>query len=415
MIEPRCREKFAALDRADPLASARDAFVIADGVIYMDGNSLGVPPRSALDAVRAAAETEWAGDLVGAWNSRDWIGLPGRLGDRIGRLVGAVAGQVLVCDSTSVNLNKLLATALGLRPGRRTVLSTRDNFPTDLYVAEGLVALLGSDRCRLRTAVPEELLAAIDEDTAVVMLTHVDFRTGAMFDLEQMTAAIQARGALVLWGLAHSAGAVPLSLDAANVDLAVGCGYKFLNGGPGAPAFLYVAERHLSAARQPLSGWMGHARPFAFEPGYEGAPGVERFLTGTPSVLACRALEGALDVFDGVAMADVRAKSIALSQAFIELVTESEALAELRLASPADPERRGSQVSFAHPDAYALKEALVDMGVVGDFREPDLLRLGITPLYLRHVDIFDAALRMERAIVEGRHLEARFHHRSAVT
>ena len=378
MIEPQCREEFAALDRADPLAFARDAFVIADGVIYLDGNSLGVPPRSALDAVRAAAETEWAEDLVGAWNSRDWIGLPGRLGDRIGRLVGAAAGQVLVCDSTSVNLNKLLATALGLRPGRRTVLSTRGNFPTDLYVAEGLVELLGSDRCRLPPR--------------------------------------SRPGALVLWDLAHSAGAVPLSLDAANVDLAVGCGYKFLNGGPGAPAFLYVAERHLSAARQPLSGWMGHARPFAFEPGYEGAPGVERFLTGT-TVRACMPGVGGRSGRvrrrgDG---GTVRAKSIALSQALIELVTESEALAALRLASPADPERRGSQVSFAHPDAYALKEALVDMGVVGDFREPDLLRLGITPLYLRHVDIFDAALRMERTIVDGRHLEARFHHRSAVT
>ncbi len=415
MLDPARRADFEALDRADPLATKRDAFVISDDVIYLDGNSLGIPPRASLDSVRTAAENEWAGDLIGAWNTRDWIGLPGRLGDRVGRLIGAAAGQVLVCDSISVNLTKLLAAALQLRPGRSTVISPADNFPTDLYMAEGLSDLLGDDRCRLRTVPPEHLLTSVDDDTAVVMLTHVNFRTGAMFDLRSTTAAIQDRGALALWDLAHSAGAVPLSLDAANVDLAVGCGYKFLNGGPGAPAFLYVAERHLPQVSQPLTGWMGHARPFAFEPGYEPAEGIERFLSGTPSVLGCRALEGALDVFDGVTMADVRTKGTVLSQALISLVAESVPLAGLRLVSPADPARRGSQVSFAHPEAYALKEALIEAGVVGDFREPDLLRLGITPLYLRHVDIFDAVLRLEHTMTAEAYLDPRFRRRSKVT
>ena len=420
MIDPERRRAFEALDAQDPLGPLRDAYAVPADRIYLDGNSLGVPTHAALAAARTAAEEEWAGQLIGAWNEADWIGLPRRLGDRIGRLVGAAPGQTIVTDSISVNLFKLLAVALDLRPGRRTILSVTENFPTDLYMAEGLAGMLGEDRCRLRT-VPLEVVDAdamadlVDDDVAVVLLTQVDFRSGARLDLDALTRAVQARGALVLWDLAHSAGAFPVALDAAGVDMAVGCGYKFLGGGPGAPAFLYLAERHQHAARQPLQGWMGHARPFTFEPDYAPASGIERFLAGTPPILACRALEGALDVFDGVDLDAVRAKSIALSEAFVDLVRDSEMGEVLTLASPEDPAQRGSQLSFRHAEAFELTQALIAEGVVGDFRAPDLLRFGITPLYLRFVDVFDAVTRLEDVLVSGRHRDARFAVRARVT
>lgn len=394
------------LDAADPLAFARKRFRLPANRIYLDGNSLGAAPESALAAVRAAAEAEWAGDLIGAWNDRDWIGLPGRVGDRIGRLIGAASGQVIVCDSTSINLHKLLVTALGLRPGRCTVLSAEGNFPTDLYMAQGLADLLGPERCRVRTVLPENIVGAVDDDTAVVMLTQVDFRTGARFDVAEVTAAVQARGALVLWDLAHSAGAMPVDLDAINADLAVGCGYKYLNGGPGAPAFLYVAQRHQAAAKQPLSGWMGHARPFAFESGYAAGEGPDRFLCGTPPVLSMRALEGALDAFEGLTMEQLREKSVALCELFITLVEATPGLASLELASPRETAHRGSQVSFAHPEAFAIMQTLIAEGVVGDFREPDLLRFGFAPLYVRFIDVFDAVVRLEAIVGEARYAQA---------
>ena len=420
MIDRSRRGEFEARDAADPLRAKRAAFVVPDGRIYLDGNSLGVPTRAALSASRVAAEQEWSNGLIASWNDADWIGLPRRLGDRIGALLGAASGQTLVADSISVNLFKLLSGALTLRPGRSTILSTRENFPTDLYVAQGLEALVGAGRCRLRTA-PLEAFAAdsvdalLDEDVAVLMLTEVDFRTGARLDLEQVTARAHARGALVLWDLAHSAGALPVALDAARADMAVGCGYKFLGGGPGAPAFLYLAERHHESFAQPLTGWMGHARPFEFEPDYAPAPGIERFLAGTPPILACRALEGALDVFDDVDMHAVHAKSLALADAFVDLVESSPACAALELVTPRAPAERGSQLAFRHPRAWPLTRALAEAGVVGDFRAPDLLRLGITPLYLRFVDMFDAACRLEDVLESDRHLEPTFALRARVT
>lgn len=412
------RARHEALDAADPLASLRDRFRLREGRIYLDGNSLGAPPESALRALATAAEDEWGGELVGAWNSADWIGLPERLGDRIGALIGAAPGQVVAADATSVNLHKLLVTALGLRPGRRTIVSTSDNFPTDLYMAEGLVDLLGADRCRLRTIAPDaldELDAVVDDDVAVVMLTHVDFRSGRRLDLQDLTRRVQARGALVLWDLAHSAGAMPLDLDAAGADLAVGCGYKYLNGGPGAPAFLYVAARHQAAARQPLTGWMGHARPFAFESAYAPGEGIRRFLCGTPAVLSMRALEGALDVFDDVDLGALRAKSEALGDAFIDAVEGSRVADAFVLASPRAAADRGSQVSLRHADAHALVRALIEADVVGDFRAPDLLRFGFAPLYTRFVDVHEAVQRLETIVVEGRHLEPRLRERARVT
>jgi kynureninase len=409
------RARFEALDAEDPLAPVRDRFALRDGRVYLDGNSLGVPPHSALAAVSAAAGTEWAGALVDGWNTHDWIGLPERVGDRIGELIGAAPGQVAVCDSTSVNLFKLLAAALALRPGRTTILSTDDNFPTDLYMAEGLSSLLGEQRCRLRTLAPEALPAALDDDVAVVMLTHVDFRSGRRLDLAGLTRKIQASGALVLWDLAHSAGAMPLELDATGVDLAVGCGYKYLNGGPGAPAFLYVAERHQHAAVQPLSGWMGHARPFGFEPGYAPGAGILRFLCGTPPVLSVRALEGALEAFGGVDLEAARTKSVALADAFVECLEASSVATEFELVSPRDAAQRGSQIALRHEHAHALVRALIEADVVGDFRAPDLLRFGFTPLYTRFVDVHEAVVRLERIVLEGRHTDPRLQRQGRVT
>lgn len=409
------RARFEALDAEDPLAPVRDRFALQEDRVYLDGNSLGVPPHSALAAVSAAAGTEWAGSLIDGWNTHDWIGLPERVGDRIGALIGAAPGQVAVCDSTSVNLFKLLAAALALRPGRTTILSTDDNFPTDLYMAEGLSSLLGTERCRLRTLTLEALPAALDDDVAVVLLTHVDFRSGRRLDLPELTRTIHASGALVLWDLAHSAGAVPLDLDAAGVDLAVGCGYKYLNGGPGAPAFLYVAERHQHAAVQPLSGWMGHARPFGFEPGYAPGDGILRFLCGTPPVLSVRALEGALDAFDGVDLEAVRRKSIALADAFVECLEASAVAAQFELVSPREAAQRGSQIALRHDRAHALVRALIEAGVVGDFRAPDLLRFGFTPLYTRFVDVHEAVTCLERIVLDGRHTDPRLQHQARVT
>lgn len=409
------RARFEALDAEDPLAPVRDRFALRGERVYLDGNSLGIPPHSALAAVSTAAGTEWAGALVDGWNAHDWIGLPERVGDRIGSLIGAAPGQVAVCDSTSVNLFKLLAAALALRPGRTTILSTDDNFPTDLYMAQGLSALLGEQRCRLRTLDPEALPAALDDDVAVVMLTHVDFRSGHRLDLPGLTRTIRASGALVLWDLAHSAGAMPVALDAAGVDLAVGCGYKYLNGGPGAPAFLYVAERHQEAAVQPLSGWMGHARPFGFEPGYAPGAGILRFLCGTPPVLSVRALEGALDAFDGVDLEAVRRKSVALADAFVECLEGSAVAAEFELVSPRDPAQRGSQIALRHDEAHALVRALIEADVVGDFRAPNLLRFGFTPLYTRFVDVHEAVSRLERIVLRGDHTDPRLRQQARVT
>ncbi len=413
MIDPARRAAFEALDAEDPLAKLRDEFALTEGRIYLDGNSLGAPIHAALRALRTAAEDEWRGQLIDAWNDADWIGLPRRLGTRIGRLIGAAPGQVTVCDSISVNLMKLISGALALQPGRTRILSTEDNFPTDLYVAQGLSALLGPARCELVCVPREELASALDDRVALLMLTQVDFRTGVRFDLADMTARAHAVGALTLWDLAHSAGAFPVALDAAQADFAVGCGYKFLGGGPGVPAFLYVAERHLTKlagelAAQPLSGWMGDARPFEFDGRYAPASGIDRYLVGTPPILACRALEGALDVFDAVDLEDVETKRLALSSALIELIEGSEVADELLLASPRRGEDCGSQVAFRHPEAFALTRALVAEGIVGDFRAPDLLRVGLTPLYLRFVDIFDAACRIEALLTSGRHRDPRF-------
>ncbi|HEX7127952.1 MAG TPA: kynureninase [Thermodesulfobacteriota bacterium] len=408
------REDLAALDAADPLGRHRARFALPEGVIYLDGNSLGALPRSVPARLARVAEREWGEGLVRSWNTAGWIDLPARVGDRIGRVVGAAPGQVVVADSTSINVFKTLAAAVRMRPERAVVLSERDNFPTDLYVAQGLAELTGG-RPALRLVDRREIPAAIDGDVAVVMLTHVDYRSGAMHDLAAVTRTAHDAGALVLWDLAHSAGVMPLDLDRAEVDLAVGCGYKYLNGGPGAPAFLYVARRHQAAFRQPLAGWMGHEAPFAFETTYRPAPGIRRALCGTPPVLSLAALEAGVDEVLAADLAEVRRKSVRMTGLFRRLVRERCDGLGLAPFGPDDPERCGSQVSLRHAEGYAVVQALAARGVIGDFRAPDILRFGFAPLYLRYVDLWDAVAALHAVLASGEWDRPEYRRRAAVT
>jgi kynureninase len=393
------RDEARALDAADTLAARRARFDLPEGGVYLDGNSLGALPRNTADAVQDVVRRQWGRDLISSWNAHDWIGMPARLGAMIAPLIGARAHEVIVCDSTSVNLFKLIASALAARPGRQTILSEEGNFPTDLYMAGGAAHARGS--ARLRTAPPGGIIDALDHTTAVVVLTHVHYKTGARLDMHAITAAAHENGALVLWDLSHSAGAVEVALNACNADLAVGCGYKYLNGGPGAPAFLYVAERLQNDLASPLPGWMGHADPFAFEEDYRPAPGLARFLCGTPSVIAMAALACGLTEFEDVDLAAMFAKSRALGGLFIRLMADLCAEFGFTLASPVDDHARGSHVSHAHPHAYAICRALIARGVVGDFRAPDILRTGFSPLYTSYTDIFDAVETL-RAVMRER-------------
>ena len=410
-IPPTTRAEATALDAADPLRGARDAFDLPDG-LYLDGNSLGPLTHAARERVRRCVDEEWGRGLIASWNAADWVNLPRTIGARIAPLIGASPDDVRVADSTSVNLYKVLAAALALRPDRPVVISQRGNFPTDLYTAEGLIGLMGGRELRL-VDTGEEALAALGGDTAVLMLTHVDYRDGTLLDMAALTEAAHAVGALTVWDLAHSTGALPVDLAGCGADFAVGCGYKYLNGGPGAPAHLYVAPKHQAEARNPLSGWFAHAAPFAFETEFRPAKGADRFLCGTMPVLSAVALDAALDVWDGIDMAAVREKSVALTELFRARV---EALApDLALAGPRDPARRGSQVSFRWEHAYPLISALIERGVTGDFRAPDIARFGFTPLYTRFVDAWDAADHIAEVIATGTWDEPRHRQRKAVT
>lgn len=408
------RARCAALDTEDPLAALREEFALPEGVVYLDGNSLGALPKATPERIAELIEREWGEDLVTSWNKHGWIDMPRRVGDKIARLIGAGPGEVVVADSTSVNLFKVLAAALSLNPGRKVILSERENFPTDLYMAQGLIGLLGERHC-LRLVEGEAIAGAIDMETAVVMLTHVNYRSGAMHDLAAVTAAARAKGALMLWDLAHSAGAVPVDLGAAGADFAVGCGYKFLNGGPGAPAFVWVAPRHQERFQQPLSGWLGHAEPFAFAPGYRPAPGIGRYVCGTPPVLSLAALEAGVDRLLGVAPAALREKSLRLGETFIAAVEQEAAGLGLSLLSPRAGERRGSQASFRHAEGWPVMQALIARGVIGDFRAPDILRFGFAPLYTRFVDAWDAAAALAEILKTGAWDRPEFHRRLPVT
>lgn len=404
------RASCAARDAADPLRFARARFTLPDGVIYLDGNSLGALPVSTAPRLAELVATEWGRDLITSWNSHDWIGLPARLGARLAPLVGAEVDEVIAADSTSVNLFKLAAGAARLQAPRRTILTEERNFPTDLYVLQGLEDLLGG-RIALRMVARENLVESLDEDVALLMLTHVDFRTGAIHDMKALNEAAHAKGALTLWDLSHSAGAMELFLDRDGADFAIGCGYKYLNGGPGAPAWAYVARRHQAALRQPLSGWMGHAAPFDFDTRYRPANGMLRHLSGTPVVLGMAAFEEGLKTFDGIAMADVRAKSQALGDLFLALVEAR--CPGFAIACPR--KGRGSQVSLRHDEGYAIMQALIASGVIGDFRAPDFLRFGFAPLYNGYAEVWDAVDRLASIMEEGTWRDPRFRARAAVT
>ena len=399
------------LDAADPLAHCRDRFALPDGLIYLDGNSLGALPRATGPAIADVVERQWGEHLITSWNRHGWIDAPRALASKLAPLIGAAADEVLVCDSTSVNLYKLLAAALAARPDRRVILSEAENFPTDLYIADGLALMLPG--VELKTVARANIAAALDDQVAVLMLTHVDYRSGERHDMAELSAAARNAGALSLWDLSHSAGALDLSLSADGADLGVGCGYKYLNGGPGAPAFLYVAAALQDQLHSPLSGWMGHEAPFAFDADYRPGAGIARFLAGTPSIIAMTALGAGLATFDGVTMAALADKSRRLSELFrAEIAARGP---ELTLASPVDPAQRGSHLVFAHDQAYPLMQALIARGVVGEYREPNLVRFGFAPLYNRFEEMVRAAEIIAEVLATREWDDVRFLERGRVT
>jgi len=399
------------LDEADALAFARERFRVPADVIYLDGNSLGALPTSTPGALAETAEQQWGEDLIASWNKYRWIDWPTRIAAKLAPIVGARPNELLIADSTSVSLFKLLAAAVQARPGRKTILSQQANFPTDLYVAQGLADMIAAE---LRTVPAGEIAGAIDEQVAAVTLTHVDYRSAAIHDMRAINEAAQSAGALTVWDLSHSAGAIELDLDGTGCDLAVGCGYKYLNGGPGAPAFIYVAERLQGELTNPLQGWMGHAEPFGFVDDYRPGEGILRFLTGTPSILAMAALKAGIDTFDGIAMNELEAQSRRLSQLFIDEV-EARCGSEVHLGSPRDPAQRGSHVVFAHADAYAVMQALIARRVIGDFRAPDLMRFGFAPLYNGFAEVVDAAEILGGILASREWDQPRFKQRAKVT
>ena len=426
------RQEALARDDADPLRSLRDEFVLPEGVLYLDGNSLGALPKRTAERVRTTIESEWGEGLIRSWNTAGWIDLAESIGNAVATLVGAGRGEISVGDSTSVNLFKALSAAADMQkadaPTRATLLSERSNFPTDLYIAESVAVAAGLE---LRLVDVADLADHLNHDVAVLMLTHVNYRSGRMHDMAELTRLAHAAGALTVWDLAHSAGAVPVDLHGAGADFAVGCGYKYLNGGPGAPAFVWAHPRHTErmdreGLRQPLSGWLGHAAPFDFMPAYRPAAGIGRFVCGTPPIVAMKALQCGLEVFAAAeacgGMAALRKKSIALSELFIARIESICAGNGLELTTPRDPAARGSQASFAHADGYAIMQALIARGVIGDFRaghaesgEVNLLRFGFTPLYTRFVDAWDAAAVLADVLASGVWREPRFARRAAVT
>jgi len=411
---PLSREACVARDAADPLRGLRDRFVIPDGVIYLDGNSLGPMPRAAADIFARTIEQEWAQDLIRSWNSAGWFELPLRLGDRIGALIGAAPGQTLVCDNTSINLYKAVHAAMGLRPGRDVVIAEAASFPTDLYIIEGAMKSAGRPMQRRLVGVDgPSVEALLDERVAVVVLSQVDYRTGALLDIAAITDQVHKASALVIWDLCHSAGVIDVAFDRHAIDFAVGCTYKYLNGGPGSPAFISVARPHQATATHPLSGWWGHAAPFAFDRDFRPDAGIKRFLSGTPPIISLRGVEAALDALEGVDVAALRAKSLSLTALFMARVAAL--LPGLEIVTPRQPSQRGSQVAIAFEEGYAVVQAMIERGVIGDFRSPDIMRFGFAPLYLRYQDVWDGAEILAECIRAEVWREPRYSQRQAVT
>ena len=413
------RESCVAADRQDPLAPLKARFDLPPGVLYMDGNSLGVMPRAAAARAAEVITQEWGTGLIRSWNTAGWFELPSRLGDKLAGLLGAKAGELVITDTTSLNIFKALAASLRIQQKRqskrRVILSERDNFPTDLYMIQGMIDLLqqGYEMRLIDDDLP--LARALDEDVAVVLLSHVNYRSGQMHDMAAVTRQAHERGALVIWDLAHAAGAVPVDLNGADADYAVGCTYKYLNGGPGSPAFIWVAPRHIPDFWQPLSGWWGHQRPFDMTVAYEPAGGIRRYLCGTQPIVSLAMVECGLDVAREADMAEVRRKSLALGDLFIALVEERCAGHPLTLVTPRDHAQRGSHVSLRHPNGYEVMQALIARGLIGDYREPEVLRFGLTPLYFGYADVWDAVEILKDVLDSKAWDKPEFKQRSAVT
>ncbi|MFJ9153064.1 kynureninase [Streptomyces sp. NPDC102270] len=409
------RARASALDTADPLAAQRERFVLPDDIVYLDGNSLGALPAAVPGALADVVHRQWGTGLIRSWNEHQWWQAPLRVGDLIGRLLGAAPGQTVAGDSTTVQLFNGLTAAARLRPGRRLMLTDPGHFPTDQYIADSVARLLGLE---VRWVAVDDLARCLAEqghEVAVAGYSPVDYRTGELHDMAAVTSAVQEAGGLMLWDLCHAAGALPVRLDELGVDLAVGCGYKFLSGGPGAPAFIYIARRHQAAVDQPLTGWNGHAEPFGLSGDYTPAPGVERARIGTPPILSLLALEAALTAFDGIDMEQIRAKSLSLTGFFTDCADTLLDELGFTVVTPREPHRRGSQVALRHPDAYPLVRALAARGVIGDMRAPDLLRFGVNALYVSHRDMLTAVRHLREAVAHGEHRDPRFLRRAAVT
>jgi kynureninase len=414
MVSDLSREAAQRRDTADPLREFRSQFILAPGVIYLDGNSLGALPRETARRLEQVITSEWGKDLIRSWNIHGWINSPWAVGDKLAEIIGAAPDTVVVTETTSINLFRLVLAALELRPERTDVVTESGNFPTDLYVTRGAVEMYGRGK-RLEVVTREAILDAVGASTALVVLTHIHYRTGEMYDLAALTREVQARGALMLWDLSHSAGAVPLDLEGAGVDFAVGCGYKYLNGGPGAPSFLYVSKRHHATVKNVIPGWHGHAAPFEFTDEYKPARGVRRFLAGTPSIIGNSALETGVDIVRAAGIARIAAKSRALSEYFIALVARECKGFGLELVSPRSADLRGSHVSYAHPHGYEIMQALIDRSVIGDFRAPDVMRFGFTPLYTGFEDIWMAVNKLKVILTERHWEDPRFRVRTLVT
>jgi kynureninase len=406
------RAACAARDESDPLAPMRERFVMPEGVIYLDGNSLGALPVQTIGRLRTVVEKEWGRGLVGSWGEAQWIEAPSRVGAKLATLIGAGADEVIVAESTSVCLFKLLGAALAMRPDRSVVLTEEENFHSDLYVAAAAARMSG---VTVKVVPRHRLRDELDASVAVLMLTHVDYRTGYMHDMADLSGAAHEAGALMVWDLCHSVAAVPLRVNADGADMAVGCGYKYLNGGPGAPALLHVRRGLHEGLRNPIPGWLGHAEPFAFEASFRPAAGITSMITGSPHILHLAALESAVDLWLEVDMAAVRAKSVSLTELFISLVEKRCQGMGFELASPRDAARRGSQAAFRHAQGYGIVRALIERGVIGDFRSPDVCRFGFAPLYVRHVDVWDAVEQLREVVRTGAHLDPRFSERAAIT
>ena len=412
------QDYFELLDQEDRLAHFRDEFYLPDGAAYFDGNSLGALPKATIAHMQKVVTREWGHDLIKSWNTADWVNAPTRIGDKLGKIIGALAGETVVCDSTSVNLFKALSMALQANPERHTIISEASNFPTDLYIAQGLIEQLGGKhelKLLPDDATQQDVIDLMNDDTAVLMLTQVNYRSGAMWNMAEINAAARQKGVITLWDLAHSAGAVPVKLNETQTDFAVGCGYKYLNGGPGAPAYLFAASKWHGKVRNPITGWFGHVTPFTFEKEYSAAKTITQAQCGTPQILGISALESGLDLFLKADIQLIREKSLALSSLFMRLMDERLEGFGFTLTTPREKERRGSQVCYQHANAWPISQALIADHIIGDFRAPDILRLGFAPLYNSYCDVWRAVTSLEKIMREEIWTHAQFQQKNAVT